>query len=433
MDISKITVNGLFRTFKHKIDFSNGDIKIIIGENGIGKTATLRILDAIFNKNHQELLSIVFDSIIIDFSTENESWTITTESDEKKDVIRIRSSKHKNNDQTFIIHKRNRFPRHWFSKIGDNEWIDRRSDVILTKEEFLNRYGIDVAEGTSDIEKDWYSSKINDNRIKLISAQRLFQQKKEGRDDNSFQETVSVYSQSLVDILKKNDTDFSITSQKLDGSFANRLLKALNKNKKSKSNPDFNGILNKLSVLSDYRSKLSKVGVIAQEKDEVIQNLDIIDSNIITVLSLYVDDNTEKLECYRDTADKLNILLNIINNRFKYKKIAVDKTKGFVVKTDNTNKSNKEISDTIPVNRLSSGEQNELIMFYDLLFNCDSKDLVLIDEPEISLHLKWQQSLVDDLRNICKTNNLSLLIATHSPDIIGDNWNLVQTLSGKEG
>ena len=73
----------------------------------------------------------------------------------------------------------------------------------------------------------------------------------------------------------------------------------------------------------DYRSKLSKVGVIAQEKDEVIQNLDFIDSNIITVLSLYVDDNTEKLECYKDTADKLSILLNIINHRFKYKRIAV--------------------------------------------------------------------------------------------------------------
>ena len=39
MDIRNITVNGLFKTFEHKIDFSNGDIKIIIGENGIGKTA----------------------------------------------------------------------------------------------------------------------------------------------------------------------------------------------------------------------------------------------------------------------------------------------------------------------------------------------------------------------------------------------------------
>lgn len=432
MDIRNISVNGLFKTFDHKIDFSNGDIKIIIGENGIGKTATLKILDAIFNKNHQDLLSIVFDSIVIDFSTGKETWTITTESDEKKDLIRIRSSIHKKNDQTFIIYKRNRFPRHWFSRISDNEWIDRRYDVILTKEEILNRYGIEVMDNITDIEQDWYSSRINENRIKLISAQRLYQQKKENRDDNSFQETVSVYSQSLVDILKQNDTDFSTTSQKLDGSFANRLLKALNKNKKSKSNPDFEGILNKLNVLSDYRSNLSKIGLIAQEKDEVIQNLDFIDSNIITVLSLYVDDNTEKLECYKETADRLNILLNIINRRFKYKKIAVDKTKGFVVKSNNTDKPNTKNIDSIPVNKLSSGEQNELIMFYDLLFNCDSKDLVLIDEPEISLHLKWQQSLIEDLRSICKTNNISLLIATHSPDIIGDNWNLVQTLSGKE-
>lgn len=431
MDIRNITVNGLFKTFEHKIDFSNGDIKIIIGENGIGKTAVLRILDAVFNKNHQALYSIVFDSITIDFTTKNEKWTITKETDKNDNLIRIQSNLHKKDDQIIHVITKNVFPRRLFMKIGENEWIDRHLEVVVSREDIMNRYGIDITNDTTDNEKDWYSRRLSENQIKLINAQRLFQQKKEGREDNSFQETVSVYSQALVDILKKNDTDFSTTSQKLDGSFANRLLKALNKNKKSKSNPDFDGILNKLKVLSDYRSKLSKVGVIAQEKDEVIQNLDFIDSNIITVLSLYVDDNTEKLECYKDTADKLSILLNIINHRFKYKRIAVDKTKGFVAKSNNDDKSDDN-ADCIPVNMLSSGEQNELIMFYDLLFNCDSKDLVLIDEPEISLHLKWQQSLIEDLRSICKTNNISLLIATHSPDIIGDNWNLVQTLSGKE-
>lgn len=430
MDIRNITVNGLFKTFDHKIDFSNGDIKIIIGENGIGKTAVLRILDAVFNKNHQALYSIVFDSITIDFATKSEKWTITKETDKNDNLIRIQSNLHKKDDQIIHVITKNALPRRIFMKIGDNEWFDRHLDVGMSREDILNRYGIDMTNDSSNNEKEWYSHRLSENQIKLINAQRLFQQKKEGRDDNSFQETVSVYSQALVDILKKNDTDFSTTSQKLDGSFANRLLKALNKNKKSKSNPDFDGILNKLTVLSDYRSKLSKVGVIAQEKDEVIQNLDFIDSNIITVLSLYVDDNTEKLECYKETAEKLDILLNIINHRFKHKKIVVDKSKGFVVKTTLFQEKNDE--EGIAVNRLSSGEQNELIMFYDLLFNCDSKDLVLIDEPEISLHLKWQQSLIEDLRSICKTNNISLLIATHSPDIIGDNWNLVQTLSGKE-
>lgn len=430
MDIRNITVNGLFKTFDHKIDFSNGDIKIIIGENGIGKTAVLRILDAVFNKNHQALYSIVFDSITIDFATKSEKWTITKETDKNDNLIRIQSNLHKKDDQIIHVITKNALPRRIFMKIGDNEWFDRHLDDVMSREDILNRYGIDMTNDSSNNEKEWYSHRLSENQIKLINAQRLFQQKKEGRDDNSFQETVSVYSQALVDILKKNDTDFSTTSQKLDGSFANRLLKALNKNKKSKSSPDFDGILNKLTVLSDYRSKLSKVGVIAQEKDEVIQNLDFIDSNIITVLSLYVDDNTEKLECYKETAEKLDILLNIINHRFKHKKIVVDKSKGFVVKTTLFQEKNDE--EGIAVNRLSSGEQNELIMFYDLLFNCDSKDLVLIDEPEISLHLKWQQSLIEDLRSICKTNNISLLIATHSPDIIGDNWNLVQTLSGKE-
>ena len=86
----------------------------------------------------------------------------------------------------------------------------------------------------------------------------------------------------------------------------------------------------------------------------------------------------------------------------------------------------------IAVKKLSSGEQNELIIFYNLLFKSTKGDIVLIDEPEISLHIAWQQQLITDLKEIAKETGISLLISTHSPDIIGDNWNLVQTLSSKE-
>ena len=78
---------------------------------------------------------------------------------------------------------------------------------------------------------------------------------------------------------------------------------------------------------------------------------------------------------------------------------------------------------------LSSGEQNELVLFYEMLFKCDSKDLVLIDEPEISLHLEWMQSMIGDLKRVADKNKMSLLIATHSPDLVGENYELVQHLS----
>lgn len=432
MNIKSIKVNGLFNAFNHEIIFSSGGIRIIIGENGIGKTAMLKILEAIFNNDVRTLLSIDYHSIIVDFATRKETWTITKEPNEKGTAVHIKSNIHNKDDQVLNLLNKHSFPRRMFVRISDNEWIDRRFDMVCTKEDIYNRYGFDITENDDVKLKKWFVDRLNDNKIKLINAQRLFQKKKEGQEDSSFQETVSLFSKSLVEILNKDDSAFSSISQKLDRTFANRLLKTLNKRiKKDIDINEINDIFERLTTLSNYRAQLSRVGIIAQEEDDVVQNIkEGIDRNILTVLSLYVDDNKEKLECYRETANKLEILLNIINRRFRYKRLVVDKTKGFVIKSNDVDDTSVE--DSIPVNKLSSGEQNELIMFYDLLFNCDSKDLVLIDEPEISLHLRWQQSLIDDLRNICANNKLSLLIATHSPDIIGDNWNIVQTLSGEE-
>lgn len=172
---------------------------------------------------------------------------------------------------------------------------------------------------------------------------------------------------------------------------------------------------------------LSAVGIIDKQDDEVInKSLETLNNpSALSILDLYITDNKQKLDVFRDTAQKLNLLLQIINKRFKHKRLFIDKETGFVIKSKSENKD-------IAVKKLSSGEQNELIIFYNLLFKSTKGDIVLIDEPEISLHIAWQQQLITDLKEIAKETGISLLISTHSPDIIGDNWNLVQTLSSKE-
>ena len=48
MKIRSISVKGLFHTFDHEIRFNDSGIAIIIGENGIGKTTLLQIINSIF-------------------------------------------------------------------------------------------------------------------------------------------------------------------------------------------------------------------------------------------------------------------------------------------------------------------------------------------------------------------------------------------------
>ncbi len=63
-------------------------------------------------------------------------------------------------------------------------------------------------------------------------------------------------------------------------------------------------------------------------------------------------------------------------------------------------------------------------MLYELLFKVKAGTMVLIDEPELSLHVVWQKQFLDDLFQIKKLKDINIVIATHSPQIINNHWDL---------
>ena len=87
----------------------------------------------------------------------------------------------------------------------------------------------------------------------------------------------------------------------------------------------------------------------------------------------------------------------------------------------------------ISLETLSSGEKHDFIMFYDLIFDSKNGGLVLIDEPEISLHIEWQESYLDKLIDICKLNNLHAIIATHSPNIVSSHYDFLVDKGERDG
>ena len=76
------------------------------------------------------------------------------------------------------------------------------------------------------------------------------------------------------------------------------------------------------------------------------------------------------------------------------------------------------------LNYLSSGEKNDFIMFCELIFKAPRGSIVFIDEPEISLHISWQEEYIDRLLEICRMNDLQAVVATHSPNIVNDHLDL---------
>ena len=72
-----------------------------------------------------------------------------------------------------------------------------------------------------------------------------------------------------------------------------------------------------------------------------------------------------------------------------------------------------------------------LVLAYQVMFLASPGTLVLIDEPEISLHVMWQDRLVDQLTEMSRARDLTFVLATHSPSLIGARETLKRSLDPK--
>ncbi|MFA6710453.1 MAG: AAA family ATPase [Candidatus Methanomethylophilaceae archaeon] len=119
-------------------------------------------------------------------------------------------------------------------------------------------------------------------------------------------------------------------------------------------------------------------------------------------------------------AESIVVYQDIVNGLLNNKNIFVsDKNQLCVILNNNM---------TLPLSKLSSGEKQILIIFYRLLFHATPGSLVILDEPEISLHVSWQQKIGSLLLDISRIRDIQLIVATHSPQIIHDKWDLATEL-----
>ena len=122
------------------------------------------------------------------------------------------------------------------------------------------------------------------------------------------------------------------------------------------------------------------------------------------------------------TAAALLLFLDIANERFLFKSL--------IIKDGTISVSAVDGSD-VPLSALSSGEQQLLVLYYQLLFEIEPDTLVMIDEPELSMNVVWQRNFLKDLQRIIELRKFDVLIATHSPQIIHDKWDWVVHLGEK--
>lgn len=77
-------------------------------------------------------------------------------------------------------------------------------------------------------------------------------------------------------------------------------------------------------------------------------------------------------------------------------------------------------NDLVRFSQLSSGEQQIITLFSKIAVKAKNRVVFLIDEPEISLHVQWQQALPSLFSQIAEQVKCDFVIATHSPTLIAN-------------
>jgi predicted ATP-dependent endonuclease of OLD family len=79
-----------------------------------------------------------------------------------------------------------------------------------------------------------------------------------------------------------------------------------------------------------------------------------------------------------------------------------------------------QAGDTLYPYQLSSGEKQMLVILLTVLVQDGRHGVLFMDEPEVSLHIEWQQRLISLIREL--NPQVQIILTTHSPAVIMDGW-----------
>lgn len=440
--IKSIKVSGLFGLYDHQVTLKDDRVTVIHGPNGVGKTVLLKLTNSFLRGRYNEIVRVPFRTFEILFDDESIARIHIEQEPNTSKKIRISfdtptsasDSVELEGDllNTQRIAQQIAESSPYLSQVGPEEWIDRRSEEVLSADDLVER----ANDFTPKEVKKWAAREPKGLRelrgrinVHLIEAQRLIRlsaqpsewRYRPGAAERTTTATVQEYSRDLKRRLETTLANYAKQSQKLDQSFPQRLLQA------AVGPLSVEQLKVEMQTVETTRDRLKRIGVLDRgdpNQDAYpldISQLDSLQQSQLSVMSVYARDTKEKLSVLEALSDRIEILLTVLNRKFTNKTVAISRDSGLAIYGKNEK--------LIPVTALSSGEQHELVLLYDLLFKVKPNTLVLIDEPELSLHISWQKAFMDDLLEIIRIAHFDVLVATHSPYIVGDRSDLLVVLS----
>ncbi|MGA8027278.1 MAG: AAA family ATPase [Bryobacteraceae bacterium] len=450
MRLEEISVRGLLGKFSYRLRLHDDErVTIMHGPNGYGKTTLLRMIDAFYRGDYNLLQATTFESLELGFSDDvrmiihREITTPASEDGESQPqiVCELRAG-------DLLVHrdpmKRKRSLRFsrphealsryvpFLRRVGPSTWEDVRDGEVLHEREVLARYEDHLPPGVRPrkmVEPEWLTEHKEQFKVRFIQSQRLLLENDQVRpghvtssQPSRFQFTVNAYARELGSMIERKIAEYGALTASYERSFPERFVaqdeSLVDPARATALRTD---IRTRLEEIEKKRARLQSSGLLDRQVDIQLSLAPGFSDAKLVFLDLYTRDVQTKLDIFDELAEKIALFTELLNRKFSYKKISIARQKGFVIDA-------ADIGELQPQD-LSSGEQHELVLCFELLFKTGPGFFVMIDEPEISLHVEWQETFLEDLQRIANLAKFDSLIATHSPIIVGNRWDLAVNLS----
>jgi predicted ATPase len=435
--IAEVSVKGLFGHLNHVLRLREEDrVSIIYGPNGVGKTIVLRLINALFNQSVRNLARLPFEQLTVAFDNKTSLSVVRKQSTSRPSdrgyTLNVRYKAGSSAPREFTIEPSTIRPSPAYvsmiddyvsglSRIAPETWLEARTGETLDLEDVLERYGDLLPRVQGDpasATPPWFQEIRQSISVGFIDTERLTRAPLQPTNADlrrratarlSPERTVLLYAADLKQRIQQTLSEYGTLSQSLDRTFPTRVVEA-----PPSSDLDMDVLRSDLSDVEEKRAQLVLAGLLAPEQGALgLPLLDNLDDSRRGVLAVYAQDAKEKLGVFDNLLRRIDTFKRIANSRFLHKTINVS-TDGLSVVSSTGSKLELEM--------LSSGEQHELVILYELLFRVQDSSLILIDEPELSFHIAWQREFLNDLEDVANISNFRVLLATHSPQIIGESW-----------
>ncbi|BCM21645.1 AAA family ATPase [Mesorhizobium sp. J8] len=412
--ISSVSIEGFWETYDFEVPIDS-EVTFFIGQNGTGKTTFINLLAAALTADFRTLDRMPFRRISISLAplTKGEKPIIIVTKSRKKErpfelidyrivpaglnAKEVRFSLDDTEEQ-MILRRLQHDPRYYeyyhrfqagllpeLRKLVSVNWlsIHRTSPMDRPREERAFESSVDQKLETlsNDLVRYFATlSKQKDDEIRAFQ-EYIFVSLIEHRDDiDPFKADrlylVEQYSEALKNIF--NELHVQRDTSKLLNDFLERAIK----------NRDKLGDGKKANSLT-MEELIFRIGLYRIE--EVVRRWESLQDRLKAIF--------RQRDKFQSIADQL----------FQRKKMSFSPSNELIFNS----RSGKPLTPQM----LSSGEKQLLILMSEALLQREMPAIFIADEPELSLHVLWQEQLVNSLRAL--NPKAQLIAATHSPDIVG--------------